>query len=586
MRSFFFLLVSLLIVLFSCKKKESFNKKVLNQICTAKVKGFDPIYASDRYSSLQVSKVYEGLYQYHYLKRPYVLEPNLAADMPEVSEDGLTYIIELKKGVLFHDDECFEKGLGRELKAKDVVYSIKRLADPKLQSPCWWILDNKLAGLDEWRAENTANDKVDYEAIIEGVKAIDPYTVKFVLKQPFPQFLYALALSYTFIVPREAVDYYDQDFINHPVGTGPFVTGAYQQSNKIVFNKNLKYREVFYPTKGEEGDEEKGLLKAAGKRLPLVDKVIVNIQTESQPAWLSFEKGKIDHFGIPKDNFSQVMSDDKTINDEYLKKGISLQITPALDVTYLAFNNDDQLFKNNMKLRQAMSLAYNIEEVNSLFYNNRGIKAETMIPPGIAGYDPSYKNPFRIYDIDKAKALLVEAGYPNGEGLPIIEYETIASTESRQMAEYFVKSMEKIGVKIKVNTNTWPELVKKTDKKQAQMFGMAWGADYPDAENFLQLLYSGNVSPGSNSSNYSNPEFDKLFEKARQMQHSPERTALYSQLSQMAAEEIPWIFGIHRSTYALSHSWLLNYKYSDLDHCAVKYYDIDLQKKKMIQPSL
>lgn len=572
-----FLILTLALV--GCSREQNFDEKVLNLIGPAKIKGFDPIYSADLYSNNEQGKVYEGLLEFHYLKRPYELIPNLADAMPEVSKDGLTYIFKLKKGVKFHDNKCFPEGKGREMTADDVVYSLKRLADPKLQSTGWWLVDGKLAGLNEWREKNSKEAKVDYTTPIDGLKKIDSHTVQFKLVKPFPQFLYALAMPFTSVVAKEAVDMYGAEFQNYPVGTGPFVLPYFDNSNKIVYIRNPTYRDKFYPSEGNEGDEAAGLLADAGKKLPLVDKVVVQIQTESQPQWLGFQKGNADYLGIPKDNFNTAIVDGKLAPD-LAGKGIRLNINPMLDVTYIAFNHEDPLFKNNLKLRQAISLAYDRNESNKLFYSNTGQVAQSIIPPGIAGHKTDYKNPWVEKNLDLAKKLLAEAGYPGGKGLPPLTYDTLASTVSRQMGEFFAKQMADIGVQIRISTNTWPELVKKTNNKTTQLFGMAWGADYPDAENFLGLLYGPNESPGSNSSNFKHPEFDRLFAQASIMQDSPERTALYEKLNEIAAEQVPWIYGMHRTDVKLHHGWVKNYKFIEFTQTQAQYLNIDLEAKK------
>jgi oligopeptide transport system substrate-binding protein len=584
----YLLLLCVVFAVTGCTKKSNLKEKVLSVTVTSKVKGFDPVNAGDTYSSGEIARVYEGLLQYHYLKRPYELMPNLAEAMPEVSNNGMTYTFKIKKGVLFHDNKCFPNGKGRELKASDFVYSIKRLADPKNTSTGWWLLDGKIKGLNEWRDLAAKSDKSDYSLEVEGLKALDDYTLQFTLSKAFPQFLYSLAMVYTYAVPKEAVDMYGKEFINNPVGTGPFMTSTYTQSTRIEYKKNPNFRDVRYPTEGAPGDKEAGLLKDAGKKLPLVEKIIVNIQTESQPAWLAFEKGKTDYFGIPKDQFDSVVTPDKGITDSYAKKGITMEVTPDLDITYIAFNHEDKLFqgKKGLLLRRAMALAYDVNESNKLFYNDRGIPAQTILPPGIGGYDKDYKNPYAKFDLAKAKELLAQAGYEGGKGIPEINYETTASTISRQMSEFFKKSMAKIGINVKVNTNTWPELTKKVHNRQAQMFGMAWLGDYPDGENFLQLLYGPNSAPGPNGSNYNNAEFNKTFAKASIMQDSPERNAMYAKLAQGASEDVAYIFGIHRTSFVVKHGWLKNYKFSTFSHGSSKYLDIDLKKKKELLDKL
>jgi len=570
---------------FSCTKKINLNEKILTLAVTAEIKGMDPIYANDVYSSNEVARIYEGLLQYHYLKRPYTLIPNLADEMPTVSKDSLTYTFKIKKGVLFHDDAAFPGGIGRELVAADFVYSIKRLADPKLQSLGWWLLQGKLVGLDDWRKKYAEEDKVDYSEVVEGVQALDKYTLQFKLKKSFPQFLYALAMPFTYAVSKEVVEKYGKEFLNHPIGTGPFILPVFTQSNKIIYTKNPKFRDKFYPSDASEEFNTPYYLADAGKKIPFVEKIVVNIMKEQQPRWLNFGKGKIDVIGIPKDNFEAAITPDRALTDGMAKKGIELIKNISLDVTYIAFNHDDPLFKN-VYLRRAMSMAYDPVASNKLFYNDLAVVAQSLVPPGIAGNIKGYTNPYVGPNIEGAKKMLAKAGYGGGLGLPEIVYDTASATVSRQMGEFFKKQMAKIGIKIKVVTNPWPQLQEKITKRKVQVFGIAWGADYPDAENFLQLLYGPNRSPGANGSGYDNPEFNRLFEVSALMQDSPERTALYEKMYRIAAEQMPWIFGVHRQNFILRHGFLKNYVASDFDQGSAQYLNIDLKEKAEILKKL
>ncbi|MFY7992694.1 MAG: ABC transporter substrate-binding protein [Bacteriovoracaceae bacterium] len=567
--------------LVGCSKEQNFDERVIYLVSPEKVAGFDPINASDMYSSNEMGKVYEGLFEFHPLKRPYELMPNLAAEMPTVGADGLTYTVKIKKGVFFHDSPAF-KGQKRELKADDFVYSIKRLADPKLMAKGWWVLDDKLVGLNEWRTKYAQAESVNYADEIEGLKKIDDYTIQFKLKQAFPQFLYALAMPYTFVVPKEAVEHFGKEFLNHPVGTGAFILPKFEQTNRITYEKNPNFREKFYPSEGEESDVANGLLADAGKKLPLVDKIIVDIIVEAQPKWLGFKRAKNDLLEVPKDNFEEVIVGSRELTEDFKSKGIRLHAEAQLDVTFISFNNQNDLFKDNKKLRQAISLAYNRAQANKLFYNDTAIEAQGVIPPGISGYRKEFKNPYTKYDVDLAKKLLKEAGYPEGKGLPALSVETRNDTSSRQILEQFADNMKDIGIKVIVSQNTWPELVNKVTTKRNQMYTMAWGADYPDAENFLGLLYCPNQSPGSNGANYCNPEFDKLYKQAVILQDSPERTALYEKINEMVALEVPWIFSFHRTKYYVAHAWLKNYKFMEFNHTQFQYFNVDLEVKKQL----
>ena len=569
----------------SCTKKVDQNVKVLNLVVSAEIKGLDPIFSDDAYSAGEVARIYEGLLEYHYLKRPYTLIPNLAESMPEVSKDGFTYTFKIKKGVLFHDDECFPGGKGRELKAKDFVYSIKRLADPKLQSSGWWLLQDKIAGLDEWRKKYSDAPEVNYAEEVEGLKALDDYTLQFKLKKSFPQFLYSLAMPFTFVVAEEAVKKYGKEFINHPVGTGPFILPVFTQSNKISYSKNPTFRQKFYPSEASDEFSTPEYLSDAGKQLPLLDKIEVSIIKESQPKWLNFQKGKIDYISIPKDNFGQVINTNNELSQDMVKRGIVLKVSTALDIAYIAFNHDNPVFKN-VNLRRAMSLATNPAESNRIFYNNTATVAQSIVPPGIAGYLKDFKNPYTGQNVEEAKKLLAKAGFPGGKGLPEMTYDTVASTDSRQSAEFFQREMEKIGIKISVIVNPWPQLQEKINKRKVMLYGLAWSADYPDAENFLQLLYGPNKSPGANGAGYDDPEFNTLFKEASVMQDGPMRTALYEKLNRLAAIDVPVIYGVHRQNYILKHGYLKNYMPSDFDHGNAQYLNIDLKEKIKILEKL
>lgn len=564
-----------LLVFAGCTKKHDANERVLNVVSPAEIKGFDPVQADDLYSGREISRIYEGLLAYHWLKLPYELIPNLAESLPVVSADGITYTFKIRQGVKFQDDAAFPGGKGRELEASDFVYSIKRLADSRNQATGWWVLDGKLKGLNEWREKNSKASATNYDENIEGVQALDKYTLQFQLAKPFPQFLYSLAMTFTYVVSKEVVAKYGKEFINHPVGTGPYILPLFDQGKKITYVKNPTFREKLYPS--DSSPELKHLLGDAGKKLPLVEKVVVHVMKESQPAWLKLNKGEIDYYSVPKDNFASAIKDNK-LSDELVAKGFILDIAPQLDVTYTAFNFENKLF-HNKKLRQAMYLAYDEQKANTLFYNNTAFPAQSIIPPGIAGNDPAYKNPFKGPNLEAAKKMLAEAGYPEGKGLPELKYDIPDSTVSRQMGEYFQKQMEQIGVKIKILSSPWPEFQAKVKKKSVEIYGLAWGADYPDAENFLQLFYGPNSSPGANGSNYNNPTFNKDFEAAVQMQDSPERTARYIKLNKFLAEEVVALFGVHRQAYILEHSWLKNYHPTDLHHDAIQYLNIDTAKK-------
>ena len=579
---FFSMLTVLLLSLWFHEEPERAPKggKVLTTVTAAKLKSLDPVQAESYYDAVEVGKVYEGLLEYHYLKRPSELIPNLATEMPTVSTDGCVYTFTIKQGVKFHDNACFPEGKGRELVAEDFVYSIKRAADPKCQSPWYSMLAEKIKGLDAWRAQQAEAGQTDYAAEVAGLKALDKETLQFTLTQPWPQFLYILAMNFCDVVPQEAVHHYGKAFMNHPVGTGPFTLKEFKpEFNRLIYHKNPTFRDKFFPT--EAAEEYQHLLADAGKKLPFVDAVVTQVIVEEQPRWLKFKLGQVDLIDLSRDSTALEVIQEGALTDELKKKGMQLFLEAEMSTGFFAFNNGHALFKDNMKLRQALAMAFDAERYNALFHNNTAVLAQGIIPPGLAGYQKDYKNPYKAYDLEKAKQLLAEAGYPKGKGLPVITLDTPSNTKRRQECEFFQKCMEGIGVKVKVVGNTMPELMRKVAQRETMMHAFSWGADYPDADDFLSLVYKADQNVGIGL-NFSHPAFNGLYEKAMAMDPSPERTVLYEQLNRMAEEQMLAIYTVHQVRPLLYQGWVKNYCWSGFAKGSEAYLDIDLEQKKTL----
>ncbi len=547
---------------------------------TERIRGFDPITASDTTAISAICKVYEGLYEYEYLVRPYELKPMLADGMPEVSADRLTYTVRLKKGVRFADDPCFPGGKGRELTAEDFVYSIKRLADLKNLSTRFFSLEGRIVGLDEYRAES-GQRRVGYDEPVEGIQALDRYTIQIKLKEPYPQLPYVLTQSETFPVAREAVEHYGKEFLNHPVGPGPFRLKDWRWRNyKIEFERNPTYHGDTYPTRGAPGDREKGLLDDAGKPLPLLDRVTQYVIADDSTEWLMFLSGQLASSAISRQNFDAVITAQQDLTPALKARGIWLDKSPRLATFYIGFNMEDPVVGPNKKLRQALACAVNLEQLAE-FYNHRVLPAKGFLPPGVPGNGFELPHPF-AFDLERAKKLLAEAGYPGGidpktgRRLTLtIELPTAADPEERQSGELLASFWDKIGVELRPSYNNWPEFLKKMERKQCQLYRVGWVVDNPDAYYFFQVYYGKNLPPGPNYSNYVRAEFDRLFERARVMEDSPERTALYRKMDALLVEDCPSIFLMHPLAYGLFQPWLKNYKYHDRPYSNVKYYRVD-----------
>lgn len=578
------------------KNKASVNtKKVLNHALDSEIKGFDPLFCDDKYTHEVQSQIFEKLFEYHYLKRPYELIPMLAKSMPEISDDGLTYTIKLRKDVYFQKDPAFGEGEAqsqRKFTAHDVVYTYTRFADPQLKHTSWWILQDQIVGLDEAHEKmKVMTAPIDYKSIaVEGLKALDDTTLQIKLKRKNKQFLYLLAMPNTGIVAHEVVDKYKEDFVNHPVGTGPFMLKNWVRNQKFEFVKNPTYRNDFYPKYGEAGDEAKGLLKNANQKLPLVDEVVFWVFTERQPMWLNFRKGKLDFSVISKDAYESVVNKDGSLKKEYSEKDMVLNTAANLDVIIKVFNMEDPIIGKNKALRKAISAAINRKEKIDLFYNGRAYVAEGPIPKGLEGYDPNLVDP-NGYNVENAKKWFKEAQelYKKEHGttdIPPLLQDIIAHSFGRQMAEAVDYELKEIGYSSTTRVGTWPQFSERMKKSQGQFYPYGWNADYPDPENFLQLLYSGNKAPGPNSANFDHPEYDKLYLEMKNMPDGKERNAIIAKMVKIIHEECPWVLFVHRMRGNLAHGWLKNYKAHAINTAPMKYFDIDMDTKNKTLPTL
>ncbi len=548
----------------------------------------DPVRGSTTYDNQACSFVYENLLQYKYLVRKGELEPLLCKAMPTVSADGLTYTFELKEGVLFHDDDCFEGGKGREMTAEDVVYSIKRIADNRIGSKNWWLLKSTLAGFDEWRDAQNADGgaSFDYDAPCEGIQATGKYTVQFKLTEPVSRFLNILAMFQTSVVPREAAETYGSEFSIRPVGTGPFLMTDWQTSKSLDFVRNPNYREELYPSECGDEDKAAGFDKAAGQRLPIVDRVHIDCFVQDQPMWLNFRSGQLDYAQIPAEYYVESINKrKKTLKPAYAAEGITWTPVPLLDFIFRGFNMEDELLggdsERSRKLRQAISLAINPVEFNDTFYNSQNVIYDGPIPPGLEGYpkDGVNSKAFRGLNLEEARGLLAEAGYPGGEGLPTIDYFTSKAANSAEQVEMMTRQLGEIGIKLSPTLLEFPQLIETINKKQAPMFSFAWGSDYPDGENNLALFYGPNESPGANHFNYKNAEYDALYEQILTMKRSPERTAIMEQMVDILLEDAPYVGSMARTRNYLARPWLKNFKPTENFWNWPKYVDVDMAMK-------
>ena len=545
--------------------------KVVNLSLPVHPDSLDPAYTDIGYSIQVLSKSYETLLEYHYLKSPAELVPNLVESMPEVSEDGRVYTFTLKKGVFFHDDPCFEGGHGRELVAEDVVYSFKRIADPSVRSCYFGLFKDLIVGFEELHQHFKSN-KGDYTLSVDGLRAIDRYTVQFKLKEPFSLFLHYITMNCASVVAKEAVDFYGESFLNHPVGTGPFILKDFSpQSNKLTLVRNEKFREKRYP--GDASPECNHLLKEAGKKLPLLSKIVYHILPEESSRWLQFKRKAIDVFNISGDCLPDVFTEEGQLQEELRKEGVELCQAPSYRMMYVGFNCSKFPFANK-KLRQAMSLAFDRVEFNRLFLKGMGKLPNSYIPECFLGYDPDYENPYN-YDLEKAKQYLAGAGYPDGGGLSAISLIAPLGSSFKSQAEFFAKCMEKIGIKVEVQQLLYPELIRLIKRGQYDLSMSFWAPDYPDAASSMFAIIRHEDFTGLFMND---TEFNEQYDASINLMDAEKKAAAYRALNVRAMELVPIILMPQLPTCALKQGHLKNFRI-DLDrHDPELYWDIDYKK--------
>lgn len=644
-------------------KKET-TANILYSSFAERPKTLDPArsYSSNEY--LFIAQIYEPPLQYHYLKRPYTLIPLTASALPTIAYFDkhnkplpndtpgkniayTLYTIHIKPNRYYqphpafaknekgdfsyhHIEETyleknniyrlsdFKKTGSRELTAEDYVYQIKRLAHPKTNSPIFGLMSEHIQGLTKFTTvlqkayeQNIKKSKpfLDLRKYrLDGVKVIDRYTFQIKIKGKYPQFIYWLAMPFFAPMPWEADRFYSQTSMDdhnitldwYPIGTGPYMLIENNPNSRMVIVRNPNFSGETYPTSGEPGDKEKGLLRDAEKPLPFIDRVVFNLEKEAVPRWNKFLQGYYDSSGITSDSFDQAVHMDNLgyphLTDTMKQLSIRLQTSIAPSIFYMGFNMLDDVVggytEHARKLRHAIAIALDYSEFISIFLNGRGIPAQGPLPPSIFGYQPGKTgiNPYmytwtngkpRRKSIAVAKRLLAEAGYPDGRdirtGKPLIlNYDVPASSgpDDKARFDWMRKQFLKLGIQLNIRATQYNRFQEKMRTGNAQIFSWGWNADYPDPENFLFLLYSLNGKVkyhGENAANYENKNFDRLFESMKYLKNGPQRQAIINKMLAIIRYDSPWIWGFHPKNFTLSHSWNRVSKPNEMANNTLKY---------------
>ena len=543
------------------------EQKVLRMFLSTSETGLDPAMASDNATLSLLENLFDPLLRYDYLARPARLRGNTATAMPEVSKDGLRYTFRIRPGIHFTPDPAF-KGVKRELTAQDYVYSLGRLSDPALRSPWAYMFEG-----------------------VAKLEALDRTTLRITLKQPDNNFLFYLATPATGVVAREVIEAYPGQAGNHPVGTGPFMIGEWKRSDRIVLLANPYSTAVFHATPGNDPHDQAIAAALQGQRLPRVDRVEVRIAEEFQGRMLGFLNAEYDYLEQIPESMTDMVVRDGVLKPELAARGIVLSRFPVLQTYYMWMNMKDPVVggygKERVALRRAIALSYNSAEDIALLKKGFAIKAESPLPPNVLGYDASYRSPVP-YDPALANALLDRHGYrvrdrdgfrraPDGKPLTLTMHSE-ATVGGRLRDELWRKCLNAIGLRVVFKSDKKTEIIKASRLGTVQMFESNWIADFPDGDNFYQLLYGPNAGR-ANYSRFNLPEYNVRYERARLLGDGAQRNQLYFEMNQLIHAYNPWVPLTHVLSGDLRHPWLKNYKRHPVEFTTWRYLDVDVAQR-------
>lgn len=618
--------------------KYNVHENTLYTAFTERPKHLDPALSYSENEAALICQIYESPLQYNYLKRPYTLEPLLASDMPSVryfnevnqevssSAKDIAYSvfsITIKPNVYYqkhpaftklynhltlaqvknkHTIEDFPKTATRELVAEDFVYQIKRLGDPHLNSPIFGVMEKYIVGLKEFAETIKTNKNIDLRSVpLEGAKSISKYTYEIKIRGKYPQFLYWLAMPFFVPMPWEAIEFYNQRLLQvrnisldwYPVGTGPFLLKENNPNSRMVMVKNSMFRGEKYPI-----NDEKELRALSDKPIPFLDKIIFTLEKESIPYWSKFLQGYYDQANVISDNFDQALKtvggDSVELTPQLKQMGVKLSTTVAPSVFFWGFNMYDKTVggytEKQKMLRQAIALAVDMQEYINIFANGNAVVAKSPIPPGIFGFQ---EDSAKSGNIEQARELLSQAGYPNGVDAKnkhplVLYYDAIMSSSAQGQAQFswMRKQFKKLGIELVIRATQYNRFQDKMRSGEVQLYGWGWNADYPDPENFLFLLYGPNglvKFDGENMSNYQNVDFDNYFEQMKRMENSPERQAIISKMLEILKEDMPWFAGFNPKNYTLRQAWMGPIKTNAMSRNTMKYVTLNPELREKLQ---
>jgi oligopeptide transport system substrate-binding protein len=532
--------------------------------------GYDPVMVQDLYSSWVNEAIFDKLLNYDYLARPAKLVPGVIESMPAVENDGKTFTFKIKPGIFFAPDPAF-KGVKRELVAQDVVYSYKRHMDDTNRPPWKFLLEGKIIGLDALFENAKKTGKFDYDAPVEGLKALDKYTLKIQLTRTDYNFGFIIAHSSMGIVAREVIEAYKNDTLAHPVGSGPYMLTSWQRRSSTQLNRNPNFREKLWDFEaGSDPIDQEIVAHMKGKKVPAIDQISISVIEEEQARWLAFKNGEIDVDNLPW-AFGPAAFPGGKLAPDLVAKGIRAQSLTEPEITYQYFNMGNPIWggytPEKIALRRAVAMSYNVQEEIDIIRKGQAVRAHWMVPPGVAGHNPSYRTGVE-FNPALANRLLDHFGYkkgadgfrktPDGKAV-VFKLNSRPDSTDREYDELFRKNLERIGIQFEAEKEAFAETLKRERACQLVTRRAAWVADFPDGENFVSLLYSPNIGEANNAC-YSSKVYDDLYKQSILLPDGTARDAIYLKMQKVMEADTPWFLQTSRTRNQLYYPHVKGYK--------------------------
>lgn len=510
--------------------------KVLRVAFPVAETGFDPVRVNDLYSNTVTAAIFQSLVTYDWMAKPNRIVPDAAASMPELSPDGLVYTFRVRPGLYFTPHPVF-KGKKREVVAQDFVYTLLRHADPQTRSPQFSDLVDRIVGFEEaHKAASHPGARFNYDQKHPGIYATDRYTLQIRLLRPDRNLLTLLTNPYAGAMAREVVEHHGfEEVMANPVGSGPYMLDRWVRGSKIVLKANPDYPAFEWNFEPPAGDavEARVAQQMRGRKMPQIGRVEISIIEEPQSLWLAFSSQQLDVLGVPPSFIEKALDSQNRLLPEFEKAGGGMYRSVEPDIRYQFFNMRDPVIggmsKEKIALRRAIIMSYDVEEEIRVIRKGQAIPAQQMVAPVIPGHDPQYQSINR-FDPALANALLDQFGYkkgqdgwrtqPDGKPLVFTMYSSTSSVD-RERDELWKKSLDRIGVRLEVKKDKFPEMLKQGKQCALPSWALGWTRS-ADAEYVMKILSSKTIGQ-NNYACFENADYDRYFEDLKRLPDGPER---------------------------------------------------------------